>query len=85
MFDRWFRAHPQSVGESYLEHQRVAFGFSAALLKAAFACFVHGLAPALFQSTASRTIEALHSKMAARQSQTAAAAPTAELKPLAVR
>jgi hypothetical protein len=67
MFHRWFRAHPQSVGETYLDHQQIAFGFSAALLKAGLACFIHGLVPALFATTASRTIGELHEKVAARQ------------------
>ena len=64
MLDRWFRAHPRSVNESYLEHQRMAWGFSASLLKAAAACFIHGLVPGLFESTASRSVAELHERMA---------------------
>ncbi len=71
MFSEWFEAHPRSVGETYLEHQRVAFGFSKALLKAGLACFIHSLFPALFQTTASRTVMELHARMAARQSHAA--------------
>jgi hypothetical protein len=63
MLDRWFLAHPRSVDESYFEHQRAAWGFSASLLKAAAACFIHGLAPALFESAASRSVAELHERM----------------------
>jgi hypothetical protein len=64
MLDRWFLAHPGSVDETYLAHQRAAWGFSASLLKAAAACFIHGLVPALFESTASRCVADLHERMA---------------------
>lgn len=83
--NRWFWAHPEEVDETYCEHQRVAFGFSAALLKAGLACFIHGLVPGLCQTTASRTIEELHQKMAARQNHATPSAPPSEWKPLAAR
>ena len=63
MLDEWFLAHPRSVNESYSQHRRAAWGFSASLLKAAAACFIHGLVPVLFESTASRTVAALHERM----------------------
>ena len=63
MLDRWILAHPRSVDESYLEHQRAAWRFSASLLKAAAACFIHGLVPALFESAASRSVAELHERM----------------------
>ena len=71
MLSDWFESHPRSVGETYFEHQRVAVGFSGALLKAALACFIHGLCPALFQTTASRAVTELHAKITARQSHAA--------------
>ena len=64
MLDRWFLAHPRSVDETYLAHQRAAWGFSASLLKAAAACFIHGLVPALFESTASCSVADLYERMA---------------------
>jgi len=67
MLNRWFLAHPRTVDESYLEHQRAAWGFSASLLKAAGACFIHGLVPALFESTASQSITELHERMVTRR------------------
>ena len=69
MLDRWFLAHPKRVGESYFAHQRMALGFSGALLKAALACFVHALVPGLFESTASRAIAELHERMVRNRTQ----------------
>jgi hypothetical protein len=63
MFARLFLAHPQSVGESYLEHQRVAFSFAATLLLAGFACLLHAVIPGLCERTASSRIEELHRRM----------------------
>ena len=67
MLNRWFLAHPRSVDESYFEHQRAAWGFSASLLKAAGACFIHGLVPVLFESAASRSVAELHERMLTRR------------------
>ena len=67
MLSRWFLAHPRSVDESYLEHQRAAWGFSASLLIAAGACFIHGLVPVLFESAASRSVAELHERMVTRR------------------
>lgn len=58
-----FRAHPASVGETYLEHLRAASGFSFSMLRAGACCAIHGVLPFLFQSTASRAIEDLHRRM----------------------
>jgi hypothetical protein len=63
MLDRWFLVHPRSFDESYLEHQRAAWRFSALLLKASATCFIHGLVPALFESAASRSVAELHQRM----------------------
>ncbi len=58
-----FLEHPRTVGETYLEHQRQAFGFGMAMMAAGFACMLHGLVPAIFQTTGSRTIARLHERM----------------------
>lgn len=63
VFTRLFLDHPRSVGESYLEHQRHAFGFGIALLGAALACLVHALVPGLFVRTGSEAIARLHDRM----------------------
>lgn len=57
---RLFADHPASVGESYLQHLRFAFGFSARLGLAAGAALVHGLLPFLFRKTASTLVTDLY-------------------------
>jgi hypothetical protein len=64
-----FTDHPATVGESYLEHMRVALGFGAAMLVGGLACIVHALLPALFVTTGSQTIEALHDRMVTKRRQ----------------
>ena len=73
MLRRWFLDHPGSVGESYFGHQRAAFGFAFALLRASAACFIHGLVPGLFERTGSSTVARLHAQLSARQAQANAA------------
>lgn len=58
-----FKDHPASVGESYFEHMRAAFGFAVRLLGAACACLVHGLFPFLFTRTGSAMVKRLHDGM----------------------
>ena len=64
--DRLFLDHPESVGESYFEHMRFAFGFGLTLLGAAMAALIHGLLPFAFETTASRTIKRLHARISNR-------------------
>ena len=63
MLDRLFFAHPRSVDEGYLDHQRTAFGFAGALLLAAAACTAHGLCPALCEKTGSTMVRRLYERM----------------------
>lgn len=63
MFARLFIVHPQSVGESYFEHQRMAFSFAGPLLLAGFACLLHAVIPGLCERTASSRIALLHERM----------------------
>jgi hypothetical protein len=67
MFARLFISHPQSVGESYLEHQQVAFSFAGTLLLAGCACLLHAFVPGLCERTASKRIEILHGRMVANR------------------
>lgn len=62
----WFLDHPDSIGESYASHQRIALAYGASLFVASLACFIHALVPCLFERTASRTITRLHASMRAR-------------------
>lgn len=60
---RLFTEHPASVGETYAQHMRSAFGFAATMFVASLACFLHGLLPWTFRTTGSRAICELHERM----------------------
>lgn len=60
---RLFTEHPESVGESYLEHMGMAFGFGGRMVLTGLACLVHGILPFAFVKTGSRTITELHTRM----------------------
>jgi Family of unknown function (DUF6356) len=66
MLQKLLFTHPQSVGESYFAHQRVALTICFTLFGAALAALVHALIPALCERTASRTIAGLHQRIAGR-------------------
>ena len=68
---RLFSEHPASVGESYLQHLRVALGFSGRLLLAGLACLVHAIFPFLCAHTGSNSILELHERMLSRRRQVA--------------
>ena len=63
MLKALFFDHPQSVGETYRAHQKMAFGFALRLIGAGLACAIHGLVPRLFTRTGSRMVAALHKDM----------------------
>ena len=67
LIERWFAAHPRSVGESYPEHFGVAFRVGLKMVAGGFACFVHALFPALFQRAGSSTIKGLYAEIVSRQ------------------
>lgn len=69
-----FLAHPANCGESYFHHARFALGAAWTLFGAAAAAFVHALIPALFETTASRTVIRLYPTMARRNALTTGAA-----------
>lgn len=58
-----FISHPSSVGETYLEHQRVALSFGIRMVLTGLACLVHAIFPFLFATTGSREIRLLHDRM----------------------
>jgi len=63
MFARLFLIHPESVGESYFQHQRAALSFAGPLFLAGFACLLHAVIPGLCERTASSRINLLHDRM----------------------
>lgn len=67
MFDRYFLAHPRSVGESYAEHVHSAVGFGLTMILGGIACLVHAFLPFLFERTGSLTVAQLHTRMIVRR------------------
>ena len=61
-----FTRHPASVDESYLEHMGFAAWFAGRLLAAGAAALVHAVLPFLFETTASRIIRELHTRIETR-------------------
>ena len=51
LIQRLFRDHPESVGETYLEHLFQASYFGRRMVVVGFACLVHALIPCLFKTT----------------------------------
>ena len=60
---RLFREHPESVGESYLEHLSQAAYFGWRMLVAGLACLIHAVLPCVFKTTGRTAISELHTKM----------------------
>jgi len=81
MFNRLFLDHPRSVGESYFRHQRQAMAFGARMFVGAIACFLHGIVPAAFTHTGSRTVSRLHDRMIVNRSTQSAKRPRIALTP----
>ena len=63
LIQRLFREHPESVGESYLEHLFKASYFGVRMLVAGVACLIHAVLPCLFKTTGRSAISELHTKM----------------------
>src|SRR5687767_718029 len=61
------RAHLGDVAEGYGEHRRFAFGVGWTMVKAGFACILHGLVPAIFQTHGSDAIRRLNGVIAERE------------------
>jgi Family of unknown function (DUF6356) len=62
-----FTAHPQSVGETYVEHWGTATWFGLRMVFAGLACLVHGILPFMFVRTGSRAITELNDRMVANR------------------
>jgi len=58
-----FTDHPASVGETYGEHFKVAASCAGSLAIAAAAAALHAVIPSLCETTASRRIIALHTRV----------------------
>jgi hypothetical protein len=63
MFQKMFVTHPESVGESYLEHLAHAGWFAGMMMYGGFACLAHALIPGACEKTGSKVITLLHDRM----------------------
>lgn len=67
MIDRLFLRHPRNIGESYPHHAATAFGVGAKMIAGGVAAMIHGLVPAFFETTGSRTIKSLYARLDNRE------------------
>jgi hypothetical protein len=58
-----FTKHPNSVGESYIQHMLVSFSFSLLMIKGFFVCLIHALLPFCYEKTGSNIIKDMHERM----------------------
>lgn len=63
MIRRLFVEHPATVGETYLEHFRVAAWFGVTMILGGLAALVHAVVPGWCVKTGSNTICRLHDIM----------------------
>jgi predicted house-cleaning NTP pyrophosphatase (Maf/HAM1 superfamily) len=66
MFRRLFTEHPESVGESYVEHFGVAARFGGIMI-GGLGAIVHAVVPGLCTTTGSDTVARLHAEMVAKR------------------
>ena len=61
--NKLFTEHPETVGETYLQHMHTASYFGVKMLIGAFCCFIHAIFPFMFEKTGSVIITGLHDRM----------------------
>jgi uncharacterized protein DUF6356 len=62
-----FLDHPQSVGETYIEHMHAASGFGLRMVGAGFKCVVHSVLPFVWPRAASDCVLGLHRQLSRRR------------------
>jgi hypothetical protein len=65
--DRWFLAHPRSIGTTYVGHMLGAFAISGRMAATSLACLVHAFVPGLFEKAASGTVTELDREFTSRR------------------
>lgn len=73
MFRRLFTEHPESVGESYVQHFGVAARFGGIMIAGGLGALVHAVVPGLCTTTGSDTVARLHAEMVAKRRKVQAA------------
>ena len=62
-----FTRHPLSIGETYLQHCKIASFSGIRLVFAGLACLIHSIFPFLFINTASDAVQKIALEMAERK------------------
>lgn len=70
IFDRLFRDHPASVGETYAQHFVSASKFGVRMIFGGIACFLHAVFPFMCVKTGSEVVVGLHTAMVTRRADT---------------
>jgi hypothetical protein len=60
---RAFTDHPETVGETYLQHMGSASWFAMTMFVGGTACLLHAIFPFAFQKTGSARIKLLYERM----------------------
>jgi hypothetical protein len=63
VWNRLFREHPASVGETYGQHFMAAAGFSFRMIWGGIVCLVHAVIPGMYCTKGSEMISELHDRM----------------------
>ncbi|HUO93394.1 MAG TPA: DUF6356 family protein [Rhizomicrobium sp.] len=66
-WDRWFLAHPRSIGDTYFGHMLGAFAIAGRMFAAGLGCLIHAFVPGLFEKAASVTVTDLDRKFTSRR------------------
>lgn len=65
--DRWFMAHPRSIGTTYFGHMLGAFAISGRMFGTSLACLIHAFVPGLFERAATGTVAELDREFTSRR------------------
>lgn len=61
-----FTAHPNDVGETYVQHAVRAARIGITMIGTGVACLIHAVVPSAFETTGSRVIHRLSDELSAR-------------------
>lgn len=64
-----FTKHPNSIGETYLQHLLKGVGFSMKLILVSLKVFIHAILPCLFENSASDKVAELNDILQKRKDQ----------------
>ena len=67
LIGRLITNHTKSVGENYLEHMGLAMGVAGSPILTGTVAFIHALVPALCQTSASKRITRLATRVSPRE------------------